>query len=172
VHQEAAVQGKGQLVGPGRQLAHLHRVGQFVQGDGEGLVDNSIERCFCALLAEDGQTGLQLATEYSPHAIILDVSLPKLDGWSVMERLKDNPHTRHIPVHFMSAYDHRKDAKQKGAIGYLLKPINMEQLTTAFKRIEFWDFGYTNLDFHTPNCTSKQSFFHRERVGLLGKNIK
>jgi signal transduction histidine kinase/CheY-like chemotaxis protein len=100
------------------------------------LIDLAREKNFKCILAEDGQTGLQLATEYAPHAIILDISLPQLDGWTVMERLKDNPHTRHIPVHFMSAYDHRKDAKQKGAIGYLLKPINMEQLTTAFKRIE------------------------------------
>ena len=55
VHQEAAVQGEGQLVGPGRELADLHRVGQLVQGDGEGLVDNSIQNLLRALLAEDGQ---------------------------------------------------------------------------------------------------------------------
>jgi DNA-binding response OmpR family regulator len=61
------------------------------------------EQGFKCLIAEDGKTGLQLAEQYQPHAIILDVSLPQLDGWSVMERLKDNSNTRHIPVHFMSA---------------------------------------------------------------------
>jgi CheY-like chemotaxis protein len=100
------------------------------------LLDIGRDKHFKCLLAEDGQTGLQLAFEYQPQAIILDVGLPQLDGWSVMEKLKQDPQTRHIPVHFMSAYDHRKEAKQKGAIGYLLKPINMEQLGAAFKKIE------------------------------------
>ncbi len=59
-----------------------------------------------------------------------------MNGWSVMERLKDNPETRHIPVHFMSAVDQSMDAKKMGAIGYLLKPVSMERLTDAFKQIE------------------------------------
>ncbi|MEN8220257.1 MAG: response regulator [Pseudomonadota bacterium] len=94
------------------------------------------EKHFKYLLAEDGKTGLQLAEQYRPHAIILDVGLPQLDGWSVMERLKDNPDTRHIPVHFISAYEQSQDAKQMGAIGYLHKPVNMEQLGEAFKKIK------------------------------------
>jgi CheY-like chemotaxis protein/two-component sensor histidine kinase len=94
------------------------------------------EKHFKYLLAEDGKTGLQLAEQYRPDAIILDVGLPQLDGWSVMERLKDNPDTRHIPVHFISAYEQSQDAKQMGAIGYLHKPVNMEQLGEAFKKIK------------------------------------
>ncbi|OQY49567.1 MAG: hypothetical protein B6247_23265 [Candidatus Parabeggiatoa sp. nov. 2] len=62
------------------------------------LMQLARERGFKCLVAEDGKTGLLLADEYQPHAIILDVRLPQLDGWSVMERLKDNPQTRHIPV--------------------------------------------------------------------------
>ncbi|EDN72156.1 PAS domain protein [Beggiatoa sp. SS] len=53
-----------------------------------------------------------------------------------MERLKDNPETRHIPVHFVSGSDHKMTAKKMGAIGYLLKPVNMEQLGEAFQKIE------------------------------------
>ncbi len=53
-----------------------------------------------------------------------------------MERLKENPETRHIPVHFMSAHDHSMDAKKMGAIGYLHKPVNIEELGAAFKEIE------------------------------------
>ena len=94
------------------------------------------ERQFKCLRAEDGKTGLQLAEKFQPDAIILDVGLPQMDGWSVMDKLKDNPNTRHIPVHFMSATDQEMDAKQKGAIGYLLKPINIERLGKAFKKIE------------------------------------
>ncbi|MDM8569638.1 response regulator, partial [Thiotrichales bacterium HSG1] len=100
------------------------------------LTDLSNEKGFKHLLAEDGITGVQLAEQYKPSAIILDVGLPELNGWSVMERLKNNPETRHIPVHFMSASDQSMDAKKMGAIGYLLKPVSMEKLTDAFKQIE------------------------------------
>ncbi|HIE00260.1 MAG TPA: response regulator [Thiotrichaceae bacterium] len=100
------------------------------------LMEVAQERGFKCLVAEDGQTGLQLVRDYSPRAIILDIGLPQLDGWSVMERLKDDPKTRHIPVHFMSAYNHRKEAKKQGAMGYLLKPVNMDELGEALKKIE------------------------------------
>ncbi len=100
------------------------------------MMEFTREKGFKCLIAEDGATGLQLAEEYLPNAIILDVGLPKLDGWTVMNRLKDNPDTRHIPVHFISATDQSFDARQMGAIGYLLKPVNLEQLGEAFQKIE------------------------------------
>jgi len=101
------------------------------------LLDLARNKGFKCIIAEDGVNGLQLAEKYKPNAIILDVGLPRLDGWMVMERLKDNPDTRHIPVHFMSAADHQDiDARKMGAIGYLAKPVNMEQLGDAFKKIE------------------------------------
>ena len=59
-----------------------------------------------------------------------------MDGWKVMEKLKQNPETRHIPVYFMSGYDKRIDAMQKGAIGYLTKPVTKEGLEAAFARID------------------------------------
>jgi CheY-like chemotaxis protein len=81
-----------------------------------------------------------MAEQYQPNAIILDVGLPNLDGWTVMEILKDNPDTRHIPIHFISGTDdyNTLDAKKKGALGYLHKPVNMEQLGTVFKQIELF----------------------------------
>jgi len=100
------------------------------------LIELAHEKGFKCLLAEDGKTGLQLAEQYLPQAIILDIGLPKADGWTVMEKLKDNPPTRHIPVHFMSASDQHLDAKKMGAIGYLLKPVSMVDLTGAFRKIE------------------------------------
>ncbi|WP_039556559.1 response regulator, partial [Vibrio vulnificus] len=69
-------------------------------------------------------------------AIILDIGLPGIDGWTVMERLKENPETRHIPVHFMSANDANLDALRMGAIGYLTKPVDMKKLEKAFGNIE------------------------------------
>ena len=100
------------------------------------LTELARDNHFKCLLAEDGKTGLELAKQYQPDAILLDVGLPQLDGWSVMEKLKEYSDTRHIPVHFMSAYDRDSDAKQMGAIGYLHKPVNMEELGNAFQKIE------------------------------------
>ncbi|EDN71011.1 two-component hybrid sensor and regulator [Beggiatoa sp. PS] len=100
------------------------------------MVELAHEQQFKCLVGEDGLTGLQLAEQYNPHAIILDVGLPHLDGWKVMEQLKNNPDTRHIPVHFISAFDQSLAAKKMGAIGYLLKPVSMEQLSETFQKIE------------------------------------
>ncbi|RKZ89576.1 MAG: histidine kinase [Candidatus Parabeggiatoa sp. nov. 1] len=94
------------------------------------------EKHFKCLTAADGNTGLQLAEEYQPNAIILDVGLPQLDGWQVMELLKDNPDTRHIPVHFISGADQSMEATKMGAIGYLQKPVSIEQVGETFNSIE------------------------------------
>jgi len=111
----------------------------IVEDDGKFshiLMELARDNGFKCLIATDGKTGLQLAEQYQPHAVVLDVGLPKMDGWTVMDKLKDNPNTRHIPVHFMSASEQEMDAKKMGAIGYLLKPINMKQLGDALKKIE------------------------------------
>jgi len=100
------------------------------------LMELAREKKFKCLLAEEGVTGLQLAGEYKPDAIILDVGLPQLDGWEVMKKLKDNPETRHIPVHFISAAEQKINAQKMGAIGYAIKPVNMQQLGETFQTIE------------------------------------
>ncbi len=94
------------------------------------------ERGFKCIVAETGETGLHFADFYKPSAIILDIGLPGIDGWTVMERLKENPNLRHIPVHFMSASDANLDAMRMGAIGYLTKPVDMNKLDKAFGNIE------------------------------------
>ncbi|OQW91149.1 MAG: histidine kinase, partial [Beggiatoa sp. IS2] len=99
------------------------------------LLELAHEKGFKGLIAGDGKMGLQLAESYRPHAIILDVALPEIDGLTVMEHLKDNLHTRHIPVHFISASDRSKEAKEMGAIGFLLKPVGLTELGEAFKKI-------------------------------------
>lgn len=100
------------------------------------LIDLARERNFKCLIAQDGRTGIQMAEEYKPEAIILDIGLPDIDGWTVMEKLKDNSNIRHIPVHFMSASDKSMEAMRMGAIGFLTKPVSMEGLEEAFVRIE------------------------------------
>lgn len=94
------------------------------------------EKNFKFLHAATGETGLILAEKYLPDAIILDIKLPGIDGVTVLERMKDNPKTRHIPVHMMSALEETLDVYQKGAIGYLTKPISAEELDEAFSKFE------------------------------------
>ncbi|CAG36522.1 response regulator [Desulfotalea psychrophila] len=100
------------------------------------LRDIGRDRGFACILASDGETGLALADHYTPSAIILDIGLPGIDGWTVMERLKDNSKLRHIPVHFMSASDSSMDAMRMGAIGYLTKPVSMEKVEETLAKLE------------------------------------
>ena len=100
------------------------------------LFDYTRERGYKCLCAEDGEAGLQLANQYLPRAILLDVGLPRIDGWTVMERLKNNPETRHIPVYFISGEDKKMTAMNMGAIGFLTKPVSVEDLNGAFGKIE------------------------------------
>lgn len=94
------------------------------------------ERGFAALIAVNGEDGLYLADRYLPDAIILDVMLPHVDGWGVMQLLKDHPRTRHIPVHFLTCLEDRQKAMSMGAIGFVTKPVGPEQLTEVFDTIE------------------------------------
>ncbi|TAK64560.1 response regulator [Methylobacter sp.] len=97
--------------------------------------DLSRKRGFKCLVAGDGVIGLELAKRYSPTGIVLDVGLPRMDGWTVMERLKQQPETRHIPVHFMSATDSGQRGLEMGAVGYFTKPVSKVQIENAFDRI-------------------------------------
>ena len=94
------------------------------------------ERDFKCIHAGDGETGLRLAGELKPDAIILDIWLPGTDGWGILEVLKSNSGTRHIPVHMMSVEEETIDAYKRGAVGYLTKPVNQYQLEKAFTTIE------------------------------------
>lgn len=94
------------------------------------------EKGFKCIHAGDGELGLHLAKKHIPDAIILDINLPGIGGWSVLENLKEDSKMRHIPIHMMSAEEETIDAYKKGAIGYLTKPMKREDLDMAFGRIE------------------------------------
>jgi CheY-like chemotaxis protein len=100
------------------------------------LYDFSHQKGFKCLIAGDGKTGLALARDHNPQAIILDLHLPDLSGWSILETLKNDPATRHIPVHIMSVDEEVLDAYRKGAIGYLTKPVSRADLDKPFEKIE------------------------------------
>ena len=100
------------------------------------LADMVRGRSFPVLVAGDGESGIALAEQFRPSAIILDVMLPHIDGWGVMRSLKDNPATRHIPVHFITCLEERQKAMGMGAIGYVTKPVSSEQLDSIFGTLE------------------------------------
>jgi CheY-like chemotaxis protein/signal transduction histidine kinase/HAMP domain-containing protein len=99
------------------------------------LLDMAREKGFKVLVALDGETGLELANEYQPDAITLDIDLPGIDGWTVLDRLKHRSSTRHIPVHIVSGIEKRQRGLRQGAVSYLQKPVDKEALDAAFDRI-------------------------------------
>lgn len=88
------------------------------------------------LVAVRGDEGLRLAQKYLPIAILLDIRLPVMDGWEVMDALKGNAATRAIPVHMMSVTDSRKQSRLKGAIDFISKPVALEKLKELFDKLE------------------------------------
>ncbi len=111
------------------------------------LNDYAIEKGFKPLLAHSGDVGLEMAISQLPDAIVLDIMLPVMDGWTILKKLKENPKTKHIPVHMMSAGNEKESkAKKEGAIGFLKKPIEKDRLDEAF---ELLSSAYIKYDFNT-----------------------
>ena len=79
---------------------------------------------------------IQLAKTYNPLGILLDIQLPVRNGWEVMEELKKDPATRHIPVHIMSSFEAKKESLTRGAVDFINKPVAFEQMPEIFQRIE------------------------------------
>ena len=100
------------------------------------LVDLAHEQGFDCVVAADAADALQSTSALRPDAILLDIGLPDQSGLSVLERLKRDPATRHIPVHVVSMHDRTHTARELGAIGFLHKPATREQLAEMFSRLE------------------------------------
>ncbi|HEY9871857.1 MAG TPA: response regulator, partial [Candidatus Obscuribacterales bacterium] len=100
------------------------------------LLDMAREQGFKGIVALRSETGLMLARELKPDAITLDIRLPEMDGWTVLDRLKHDPVTRHIPVHIVSVEEGQQRSLQLGAIAYLQKPVSSEALTQALTNIK------------------------------------
>ncbi|AWT14520.1 response regulator [Stenotrophomonas maltophilia] len=102
----------------------------------EALVALAHELDFDCVVAGTAEEALTLASELRPNGILLDIGLPDVSGLSVLERLKRNPETRHIPVHVVSAMDRSQVARELGAIGFAIKPTTRERLVTAIEQLE------------------------------------
>jgi signal transduction histidine kinase/CheY-like chemotaxis protein/CHASE3 domain sensor protein len=94
------------------------------------------EMGFQCVAAASANEGLIAAGQYLPSAILLDVNLPDHSGLGVLDTLKRDPRTRHIPVHMISVSDYKREALELGAIGYALKPAKREELVEVLRRLE------------------------------------
>ncbi len=105
------------------------------------LVDLARGRGFKVLVAARGADALELAKQYQPTAVSLDVFLPDMLGWSVLSQLKQNPLTRHIPVQIITLDEDKLHGLARGAFSFVTKPTTMEGVEAALTRIK---------DYSTP----------------------
>ncbi len=100
------------------------------------LRDLAREMGFLCVIVGTAEDALRAASLYAVRAAVLDVHLPDGSGLMVLERLKSNPATRHIPVHVLSVADYSRQALSLGAIAYALKPVEREALAEALRKLE------------------------------------
>ncbi len=100
------------------------------------LMDVVRERGYKVVANLDGPSGIESVRRFLPIGVMLDVNLPRADGWAVMEAIKSDPVTRHIPVHFVSAEDQSLRASRSGAIGFSIKPVDRAELREAMQGFE------------------------------------
>jgi CheY-like chemotaxis protein len=121
------------------------------------LLDMARDKGYKGVVELDGEAGLKAAREVRPDAITLDIDMPGLDGLQVLDRLKHDPETRHVPVHIISGVEQRREGLKAGAIAYLEKPVSKEGLDAAFARISsFIDRIPKNLLVVEDNETQRQ----------------
>jgi len=128
------------------------------------LIKQGHEKGFKCLASSNGLNGLALAEEYRPSAVILDINLPGMNGWEVLDGLKKNQALRHIPVHMMSVEEKTLDAFKKGAVGYLHKPINQDDLHRAFDQLE----KIISCDLRELLVVEDDAILRQEIVKLIG----
>ncbi|MEK1905841.1 MAG: response regulator [Pseudomonas sp.] len=116
----------------GRRVLVIEDEARFAQI----LYDLARELGYACLVAQSADEGLALAQQFRPDAILLDMQLPDGSGLGVLQQLKDDPLTRHIPVHVVSVDDRSEAALHLGAIGYAFKPTTREQLKAVFGKLE------------------------------------
>jgi len=115
------------------------RVALIVENDlgfARFVLDVAREKGFKGIVTSMGAAALTLAAEYHPHAVTLDIFLPDIDGWRVLDRFKNDFATRHVPVWVISTDDARDRALESGAAGFIAKPIqSRDVLDTWFENL-------------------------------------
>ncbi|HEX2218464.1 MAG TPA: response regulator, partial [Gemmatimonadales bacterium] len=128
------------------------------------LLDLARDRGFKGIVANRADRALMLAREYQPTAVTLDLRLPDADGWTILDRLKHDPGTRHIPVHIISVEENWQRGLRLGAIDFLVKPASKESLSEALTTLhEFVDRPVKRLLVVEDDAAARQSI-----VELIG----
>lgn len=130
------------------------------------LLDMARQQGFKGLVALRSDTGLEMAREFKPNAIMLDIQLPEMDGWTVLDRLKHDPNTRHIPVHVISVEEGRQRGLQLGAIAYLQKPVTREALVEALTGLK----GFVERQVKNLLIVEDDDVQRRGIVDLIGNS--
>ncbi|MDQ6859992.1 MAG: response regulator, partial [Verrucomicrobiota bacterium] len=99
------------------------------------LADLTREKGFKVIVTARGNQGLELVREFNPAAVLLDLSLPDITGWKVLDRLKTDLRTRHIPVFIISAEEEPENALKQGALRFLTKPTSQSEIEEIFGTI-------------------------------------
>jgi CheY-like chemotaxis protein/two-component sensor histidine kinase len=99
------------------------------------LLSLARESGFKGVVTAEGWAVLSLTRRFSPDAIMLDIGLPDMDGWALLDLLKRTPETRHIPVHVLSADDQRGLGISLGAVGFTAKPVERETVVSTLQEI-------------------------------------
>lgn len=99
------------------------------------LRDDALEKGFEVYLASDGKTGLALAQERIPDAILLDIGLPDMNGKEVLNALEANASTQNIPVHVISGFDQLEIMDSKSVVSFLKKPVSIHQVEKIFNEL-------------------------------------
>jgi signal transduction histidine kinase/DNA-binding response OmpR family regulator/CHASE3 domain sensor protein len=102
----------------------------------KSLLEFTRKRGYKGIVSVRGDYALDFALSYKPVGILLDIELPVMSGWEVMEELKGNLQTKHIPVHIMSSHSLKRESLLKGAVNFLDKPVAYEQMPEIFSKIE------------------------------------
>lgn len=103
----------------------------------KSLLEYTRKQGYKGVVGVRGDEAIDLARSFSPLGILLDIQLPVKSGWEVMEELKSDPQTRHIPVHVMSSHSVKKESLLKGAVDFIDKPVAFDRMQDIFKKIEY-----------------------------------
>jgi HAMP domain-containing protein/signal transduction histidine kinase/CheY-like chemotaxis protein len=145
----AAGQTREEVEDDRKQIQPGDRVLLIVENDpnfARVLLHIAREQGFKGVVAQAGHSALLLAQQCHPDAITLDIRLPDMDGWKVLEHFKNDLSTRHIPIHIISVVEAWQRCLQLGALAYLKKPVNKQALAEAFAKIQsFVERGKKNL---------------------------
>ena len=128
-----------QLPDDRERIKHGDRVVMIVEDDlnfARILLEMARDKGFRGIAATRGESAIALAKRYRPDAITLDIALPDMEGWTVLDRLKHDKATRHIPVHIISADDEVGRGLKLGAFATIQKPVTKDGLADAFAKIK------------------------------------